>query len=101
MADGANLLMLVGAATPPGRLAAAIAEAAQGARSSGGDVAIDILNLAETAVEICDGRPLGAYGEATRQALGANGRDYVRQNYRWDVVLAKYERIFAKIKGGR
>ena len=36
-----------------------------------------------------------------RNALGANGRDYVRQNYRWDVVIAKYERIFAKIKGGR
>ena len=36
-----------------------------------------------------------------RNAMGANGRDYVRQNYRWDVVLAKYERIFATIKGGR
>ena len=36
-----------------------------------------------------------------RNALGANGRDYVRQNYRWDVVIAKYERIFATIKGGR
>ena len=36
-----------------------------------------------------------------RHAIGANGREYVRQNYRWDVVIAKYERIFAKIKGGR
>jgi glycosyltransferase involved in cell wall biosynthesis len=36
-----------------------------------------------------------------RAALGRNGRDYVRKNYRWDVVLAKYERTFAKIKGGR
>ena len=36
-----------------------------------------------------------------RAALGRNGRDYVRKNYRWDVVLAKYERTFTKIKGGR
>src|SRR5947207_11605697 len=68
MTDGANLLMIVGAATPPGRLAAAIAMAAQAARS-GGDVAVDILNLAETPVEICDGRPLEAYGAATQEAV--------------------------------
>jgi glycosyltransferase involved in cell wall biosynthesis len=34
-------------------------------------------------------------------ALGRNGRDYVRQNYRWDVVLGKYERIFAKVRNAR
>jgi len=65
MADAARLLMIVGAATPPGRLAAAIAMAAQAA----GDVAVEILNLAEMPVEICDGRPLDAYGAATRQAV--------------------------------
>jgi hypothetical protein len=27
--------------------------------------------------------------------------DYVRQNYRWDVVLGKYERLFAKIRNAR
>jgi FMN reductase len=69
MADAPRLLMLVGAATPPGRLAAAIAVAAQAARAVGGDAAVDILNLAETPVEICDGRTLEAYGEATRQAV--------------------------------
>jgi FMN reductase len=69
MADHQTLLMIVGAATPPGRLAAAIAMAAQAARAQDGDVALDILNLAETPVEICDGRPLDAYGEATRQAV--------------------------------
>jgi glycosyltransferase involved in cell wall biosynthesis len=36
-----------------------------------------------------------------RQALGRNGRDYVRRNYRWDVVLGKYERIFAKVRSAR
>ena len=36
-----------------------------------------------------------------RAAMGRNGRDYVRQNYRWDVVLGKYERTFAKIRNAR
>jgi glycosyltransferase involved in cell wall biosynthesis len=36
-----------------------------------------------------------------RATLGRNGRDYVRSNYRWDVVLAKYERLFAKIRNAR
>jgi glycosyltransferase involved in cell wall biosynthesis len=36
-----------------------------------------------------------------RRALGANGRDYVRRNYRWDVVLAKYEAMLAKVRGAR
>jgi glycosyltransferase involved in cell wall biosynthesis len=36
-----------------------------------------------------------------REALGRNGRDYVRRNYRWDVVLGKYERIFAKVRNAR
>jgi glycosyltransferase involved in cell wall biosynthesis len=39
--------------------------------------------------------------ERLRQALGRNGRDYVRRNYRWDVVLGKYERIFAKVRNAR
>jgi glycosyltransferase involved in cell wall biosynthesis len=39
--------------------------------------------------------------ERLRQALGRNGRDYVRRNYRWDVVLGKYERLFAKIRNAR
>src|SRR5260370_2490948 len=69
MPDAARLLMIVGAATPPGRLAAAIAMAAEAARNGGGDVVADILNLAETPVEICDGRPLEAYRAATQQAV--------------------------------
>jgi len=67
MADAETLLMVVGAATPPGRLAAAIAVAAEAARTGG--AAVDILNLADAPVEICDGRALEAYGEATRQAV--------------------------------
>ncbi len=34
-----------------------------------------------------------------RARLGAHGRDYVRRNYRWDVILAKYERMFTQLKG--
>jgi len=36
-----------------------------------------------------------------RAALGQNGRDYVRRNYRWDVVIGKYERIFASVRNAR
>ena len=36
-----------------------------------------------------------------RAAMGRNGRHYVRRNYRWDVVLGKYERTFAIIRGAR
>jgi FMN reductase len=65
MADSAKLLMIIGAATPPGRLAAAIAFAAGTAK----DITVDILNLAETPVEICDGRPLDSYSQRTREAV--------------------------------
>jgi glycosyltransferase involved in cell wall biosynthesis len=33
-----------------------------------------------------------------RAALGQNGRAYVRQNYRWDVILGKYEKMFTRLK---
>jgi len=36
-----------------------------------------------------------------RAALGRNGMEYVAQNYRWEVVLGKYERLFAKIRNAR
>ncbi len=36
-----------------------------------------------------------------RAEMGRNGREYVRRNYRWDVVLGKYERVFAKIRHAR
>ena len=32
-----------------------------------------------------------------RESMGRNGRRYVRQNYRWDVILAKYEKMFGKL----
>ena len=38
--------------------------------------------------------------ERLRAAMGRNGRIRAR-NYRWDVVLGKYERLFAKIRNAR
>jgi glycosyltransferase involved in cell wall biosynthesis len=34
-----------------------------------------------------------------RAAMGRNGRAYVRKNYRWDAIISKYERMFAKLRG--
>ena len=39
--------------------------------------------------------------ERLRMALGRNGRDYIRSNYRWDVVLGKWDRLFAKLRNAR
>jgi glycosyltransferase involved in cell wall biosynthesis len=39
--------------------------------------------------------------EPLRGALGRNGREYVRRHYRWDVVLSKFERLFAKVRAAR
>jgi glycosyltransferase involved in cell wall biosynthesis len=36
-----------------------------------------------------------------RAALGRNGRNYIRQHYRWDVVLGRFERLVNTIKGQR
>jgi glycosyltransferase involved in cell wall biosynthesis len=34
-----------------------------------------------------------------RAAMGRQGRAYVQRNYRWDVIISKYERMFAKLRG--
>jgi len=36
-----------------------------------------------------------------RARMGRAGREYVRRTYRWEVIIGKYERIFARIRGGR
>ena len=36
-----------------------------------------------------------------RTAMGRNGREYVRRNYRWDVILGKYERMFTRLRNNR
>lgn len=37
--------------------------------------------------------------ERLRRAMGRNGKEYVQRNYRWDVILAKYDRLIAAAKG--
>ena len=34
-----------------------------------------------------------------RDRLGENGRSYVRQHYRWDAVLGRFERLVTKVRG--
>jgi glycosyltransferase involved in cell wall biosynthesis len=36
-----------------------------------------------------------------RAAMGALGREYIREHYRWELVLGKYERTFATIRSAR
>ena len=36
-----------------------------------------------------------------RAGMGRNGRNYVRQNYRWDAILGKYEKMFARLRSAR
>ncbi len=34
-----------------------------------------------------------------RAAMGRNGRNYIKQNYRWDVILSKYDRLISRLRG--
>jgi glycosyltransferase involved in cell wall biosynthesis len=34
-----------------------------------------------------------------RRRMGRNGKEYVRRNYKWEVIIAKYERMIAAIRG--
>lgn len=36
--------------------------------------------------------------ERLRAGMGRSGREYVRRNYRWDVVLGKYDRMIARVR---
>jgi glycosyltransferase involved in cell wall biosynthesis len=36
-----------------------------------------------------------------RAAMGRNGREYVTRNYRWDVILAKYDTLIGAVRSGR
>ncbi len=33
-----------------------------------------------------------------RRKMGRNGREYVKRNYRWDVILGKYERLISSLR---
>jgi glycosyltransferase involved in cell wall biosynthesis len=46
-----------------------------------------------SADEFVEALGLILHDEALRRAMGENGRRYVRENYRWDVVLARYREL--------
>jgi FMN reductase len=69
MDEAPRLLMVIGAATPPGRLAAAIAATAEAVRGNASGIEVDVMNLAEVRIETCDGRPLDKYGAETCRAV--------------------------------
>jgi glycosyltransferase involved in cell wall biosynthesis len=33
-----------------------------------------------------------------RAAMGRNGRNYIKQNYRWDVIMSKYDRLMTRMR---
>lgn len=64
-----KLVMVVGAATPPGRLNAAVESLAASLAAQRPEIAAETINLAAAKVEICDGRKLEDYGAATQAAV--------------------------------
>jgi len=36
--------------------------------------------------------------ERLRDRMGRNGKEYIRRNYRWDVIMSKYDRLIAALK---
>ncbi len=36
--------------------------------------------------------------ERLRKAMGRNGREYIRRNYRWDIIIGKYEKMFTAMR---
>jgi glycosyltransferase involved in cell wall biosynthesis len=37
--------------------------------------------------------------ERLRRAMGRNGKEYIKRNYRWDVIMSKYDRLIAAVRG--
>ena len=35
--------------------------------------------------------------ERLRRTMGRNGKDYIKRNYRWDVIMAKYDRLIGAL----
>ena len=49
--------------------------------------------------EFIEGLKLLMRDEELRRAMGRNGKRYVNRNYRWSIILGKYERLFARLRG--
>jgi glycosyltransferase involved in cell wall biosynthesis len=33
-----------------------------------------------------------------RDRMGRNGKEYIRRNYRWDVIMSKYDRLIGSLR---
>jgi glycosyltransferase involved in cell wall biosynthesis len=45
--------------------------------------------------EFIEAAKLMLLDERLRRAMGRNGKEYVKRNYRWDVIMSKYDRLIA------
>jgi glycosyltransferase involved in cell wall biosynthesis len=52
----------------------------------------------ETRAEFVEALRLLASSPGLRKRLGENGRQYVRQHYRWDAVLGRFERLIGRVR---
>lgn len=66
-----RLAFVLGAASKPGRLAAAVAALREEISNRHPDLAVDLVDLHTTLLDVCDGRPDDAYDEITRAAVAA------------------------------
>ena len=37
--------------------------------------------------------------ERLRRGMGRNGKEYVKRNYRWDIIMSKYDRLISAVRG--
>jgi len=72
-----KLLAILGSVTPPGRLLNATRWMLDDAKASGGDLEIELINLADKKIAFADGRPAEQLGDDTASILasvrGAHG----------------------------
>ena len=49
--------------------------------------------------EFVDALKLLMRDDKLRAAMGRNGKLYVNRHYRWSTIMAKYERLFMRLRG--
>lgn len=65
-----SLVIIIGSATPPGRLHRVASEAVDWGRGAGG-VVVDVIDLSTVSLDLADGRADDDYSAASKQAVGA------------------------------
>ena len=48
--------------------------------------------------EFVEGAKLLLADDRMRDRMGRNGKEYVKRNYRWDVIMSKYDRLIGALK---